>query len=59
MFVCIVWEGCTPVFVDIDSKSLNIDATLIEAAITNNTQAILATHVYGNPCDVIAIEKIE
>ncbi|MFV0191620.1 DegT/DnrJ/EryC1/StrS family aminotransferase [Empedobacter falsenii] len=54
----IVWEGCTPVFVDIDQKSLNIDATKIEAAITPNTQAILATHVYGNPCDVDAIDKI-
>lgn len=55
---CIVWEGCTPVFVDIDEKSLNIDTSKIEAAITQNTKAILATHVYGNPCDVLAIEKI-
>lgn len=54
----IVWEGCTPVFVDIDKNSLCIDATKIEEAITENTQAILATHVYGNPCDVIEIEKI-
>jgi dTDP-4-amino-4,6-dideoxygalactose transaminase len=54
----IVWEGCQPVFVDIDSKSLNIDASLIEAAITPNTTAILATHVYGNPCDVEDIDKI-
>ena len=54
----IVWENCTPVFVDIDPKSLNIDATKIEAAITPNTKAILATHVYGNPCDVEIIEKI-
>jgi len=54
----IVWEGCTPVFVDIDSESLNIDATKIEAAITNKTSAILATHVYGNPCDVDLIETI-
>jgi dTDP-4-amino-4,6-dideoxygalactose transaminase len=55
---CIVWEGCEPVFVDIDPKSLNIDAGKIEAAITERTSAILATHVYGNPCDVEAIEKI-
>ena len=54
----IVWEGCTPVYVDIDSKSLNIDPTKIEAAITDKTTAIIATHVYGNPCDVIAIHKI-
>jgi dTDP-4-amino-4,6-dideoxygalactose transaminase len=54
----IVWEGCTPVFVDIDPLSLCIDPTLIEAAITRNTVAILATHVYGNPCDVEAIAVI-
>lgn len=54
----IVWEGCQPVFVDIDEYSLNIDASKIEAAITKKTTAILTTHVYGNPCDVIAIEKI-
>lgn len=54
----IVWEGCTPVFIDIDQHTLNIDATKIEGAITENTAAILATHVYGNPCDVIAIERI-
>lgn len=54
----IAWEGCKPVFVDIDKDSLNIDANKIEEAITPNTCAILATHVFGNPCDVIAIEKI-
>lgn len=54
----IVWEGCTPVFVDIDPDSLCIDAQKIEAAITENTTAILATHVYGNPCDVEAIDII-
>ena len=54
----IVWEGCTPVFVDIDAESLNIDADQIEAAITDKTSAILATHVYGNPCDVEKIEEI-
>ena len=54
----IVWENCRPVFVDIDQKSLNIDSTKIEAAITSKTSAIVATHVYGNPCDVEAIEKI-
>lgn len=54
----IVWEGCKPIFVDIDSGSLNIDASKIETAITDRTSAILATHVYGNPCDVEAIEVI-
>ena len=54
----IVWEGCTPVFVDINPQSFNIDTHKIEAAITQNTQAILATHVYGNPCDVEKIQEI-
>ncbi|HET8803271.1 MAG TPA: DegT/DnrJ/EryC1/StrS family aminotransferase, partial [Aequorivita sp.] len=54
----IVWEGCQPVFVDIDKASLNIDPTKIEAAITEKTTAILATHVYGNPCDLEAIDSI-
>ena len=54
----IVWENCKPIFVDIDEHSLNIDATKIEAAITDQTSAILATHVYGNPCDVEKIEQI-
>ncbi len=54
----IVWEHCTPVFVDIDEHSLNIDADKIEEAITPETTAILATHVYGNPCDVEKIEFI-
>ncbi|MDV3821953.1 aminotransferase DegT [Elizabethkingia anophelis] len=54
----IVWEGCKPIFVDIDPESLNIDASKIEAAITEKTSAILATHVYGNPCDVERIDKI-
>ena len=54
----LVWENCTPVFVDIDKESFNIDTKLIEAAITKKTTAILATHVYGNPCDIDAIQKI-
>lgn len=54
----IVWENCKPVFVDIDPLSLNIDPSKIEAAITPETSAIMATHVYGNPCDIEAIEEI-
>ncbi|WP_264522052.1 DegT/DnrJ/EryC1/StrS family aminotransferase [Flavobacterium sp. N1994] len=54
----IVWENCSPVFVDIHPEYLTIDETKIEAAITPKTTAILATHVFGNPCHVIAIESI-
>jgi len=54
----IVWEGCSPVFVDIHPEYLTIDETKIEAAITSKTTGILATHVFGNPCDVETIQKI-
>ena len=54
----IVWQGCKPIFVDIDAHTFNIDPAKIEAAITPNTSAILATHVYGNPCDIDAIQQI-
>lgn len=54
----IVWENCTPVFVDIHPEFLTIDETKIEAAINEKTTAILATHVYGNPCEVEAIQRI-
>lgn len=54
----IVWEGCNPIFVDINPDFLTIDETKIEAAITQNTSAILATHVFGNPCNIEAISAI-
>ncbi len=54
----IVWEGCAPVFVDIDDKTLNIDATKIEKAISEKTTGIVATHCFGNACDIDAIEAI-
>ena len=54
----IVWENCTPVFVDIHSEYLTIDESKIEAAITPKTTCILATHVFGNPCNVEEIERI-
>lgn len=54
----IIWENCTPVFVDIDPDYLTIDELKIEAAITDKTTAILATHVFGNPCHVERIEEI-
>lgn len=54
----IVWENCKPVFVDIHPDFLTIDESKIEAAITEQTTAILATHVFGNPCNVEVIEGI-
>jgi dTDP-4-amino-4,6-dideoxygalactose transaminase len=54
----IVWEGCVPVFVDINPVYWTIDETKIEEAITDKTTCILATHVFGNPCNVEEIERI-
>jgi dTDP-4-amino-4,6-dideoxygalactose transaminase len=54
----LLWERCTPVFADIHPKSLAIDPATIEALITPNTTAIMATHVYGYPCDVDALADI-
>jgi len=54
----LVWEGCKPVFVDIDPITLCLDPKKIEAAITPSTTGILATHVYGIPCDVEMIKRI-
>jgi dTDP-4-amino-4,6-dideoxygalactose transaminase len=54
----IVWEGCVPIFADIDSETFNIDPSLIESLITKKTTAILATHVFGNPCSIDTISKI-
>jgi dTDP-4-amino-4,6-dideoxygalactose transaminase len=54
----IVWEGCDPIFVDIDPFTFNLDPAKIEERITSDTSAILATHVFGNPCDARAIGEI-
>ena len=52
------WEGCKPVFCDIDSETLNIDPNRIEDCITDKTTAIMPIHVFGNPCDISSIKKI-
>ncbi len=54
----IVWENCKPVFVDVDPATLTMDASKIERHLTQNTRAILATHIYGTPCDTVRIAAI-
>ncbi len=54
----ILWENCVPVFVDIEDENFCIDPDKIEAAITPQTRAIMAVHVYGNPCNVKRLEQI-
>lgn len=55
---CPLWEGCSIKFADIESDNLTIDPVAVEAAIGPDTEAIMATHVFGNPCDCEALEKI-
>lgn len=55
---CPLWEGCTVRFADIEPGFLTIDPAAVEAAITPQTEAILGTHVFGNPCDCEALEEI-
>lgn len=52
------WNGCKPVFVDIDPATGNLDPEKIEAAITPKTTAIMPVHVYGKPCDTKRIKQI-
>lgn len=54
----IAWEGCTPVFADISADDFNIDPEKIEGLINENTCAIMATSVFGYPCNFEAIDKI-
>jgi perosamine synthetase len=54
----VIYVGATPVIVDVDRKTWNIDPVLLEAAITPNTKAIIPVHLYGNPCDMDSIMAI-
>ncbi|MAI29139.1 MAG: erythromycin biosynthesis sensory transduction protein eryC1 [Rickettsiales bacterium] len=61
-FISTAWAisycGATPVFVDIDPKTLNIDLNLVEKSISNKTKAIIPVHLFGQPVDMIALKKI-
>ena len=52
------WNNLTPVFCDIDSNTLTLDAAKIVPLITEKTTAILGVHTFGNPCDMDQIQKI-
>lgn len=54
----VIWLGAKPVFVDVDSKTYNIDPELIEEKITKKTKGIIAVHLYGQPCEIDKILKI-
>lgn len=54
----LAWNGIKPIFCDIEPDTFNIDADRIESMITPQTSAILAVHVFGNPCNVDKIQQI-
>ncbi|MBA2475881.1 MAG: DegT/DnrJ/EryC1/StrS family aminotransferase [Actinobacteria bacterium] len=49
---CIVYEGATPVFADVDRDTLNLDPAAVEAAITERTRAVVAVDIFGYPCEL-------
>jgi perosamine synthetase len=49
---CAIYEGATPVFADIDPRTLNLDPAVVEAAITPRTKAVVAVDIYGYPCEL-------
>lgn len=54
----IVWENCIPVFADVDEETFNIAPESIEQLMSNDVSGIIATHCFGNACDIDAIQKI-
>lgn len=54
----ITWAGLSPVFCDVDPETYNVDVRRVEELISPRTSAILPVHVFGNPCDVLALEKL-
>jgi len=54
----IIEAGATPVFVDVEERTGNLDAAKVEAAITERTRAILPVHLYGQPADMDPIMEI-
>jgi dTDP-4-amino-4,6-dideoxygalactose transaminase len=54
----VLWNGATPVFADCDSESWTVDPADVEAKITEQTQAILAVHLYGNPAPIEELQRI-
>ena len=55
---CAIYEGATPVFADIDPTTLNLDASAVEAAVTERTRAVVAVDIYGYPCELDALQAI-
>jgi perosamine synthetase len=55
---CAIYEGATPVFADVDSRTLNLDPVAVEAAVTERTKAVIAVDIYGYPCELDELRAI-
>ncbi len=55
---CVLYEGATPVFADVDPRTLNLDAAAVEAAITERTRAIVAVDIFGYPCELDPLQEL-
>jgi perosamine synthetase len=55
---CAIYEGATPVFADIDPRTLNLDPMAVEDAITERTRAVVAVDIYGYPCELDELRAI-
>ncbi len=55
---CVLYEGATPVFADVDPRTLNLDPAAAEAAITPRTKAILAVDIFGYPAELAELEAV-
>ena len=55
---CAIYEGATPVFADIDPRTLNLDPAAVETAVTSRTRAVVAVDIYGYPCELEELQAI-
>ena len=55
---CAIYEGATPVFADVDERTMNLDPAAVEAAITERTKAIVAVDIYGYPCELDPLREL-
>jgi perosamine synthetase len=55
---CFVYEGATPVFVDVDPRTLTMDPAAVEAAVTERTKALVAVDMFGYPCELDELRAI-
>ena len=55
---CFIYEGATPVFADVDERTMNLDPAAVEAAITERTKAIVAVDIFGYPCELDPLREL-